>query len=101
MAARVSPHVHGRCGACGGLVVSPSAWLGTTPPVPRCESCGRVPAASVIPVIEMAREPYEKPGEAQERLRRMFRPGLDVLPDVIGPELGPSWLVDERWAPRC
>jgi hypothetical protein len=49
----MSPHVHGRCGNCAGLVVTPAVWHGVTPPVPSCQTCGAVAAQPELPVIRM------------------------------------------------
>ena len=43
----------GTCSACGGRVTVPLVWMGTTPPIPTCESCGATKAQPNGPVIEM------------------------------------------------
>jgi len=43
----------GTCSLCGGRVTLPSAWYGTTPPIPTCESCGATKKSPHGGVIEM------------------------------------------------
>lgn len=49
----------GECGKCGGDVTVPFYWMGTVPPRPACESCGR--EVRVGPMLRM-RERRQKVG---------------------------------------
>lgn len=63
----------GTCGACGGRVSAPAAWMGLQPPVPTCEACGRQAAWPWGPVVEMAPGRRLSPGleaEIEERVGR-------------------------------
>ena len=42
----------GTCGACGGPVTVPSAWMGLHPPRPQCRLCQRQTKPG-LPVLEM------------------------------------------------
>lgn len=45
----------GRCSLCGGTVVVPLAWYGTTVPVPRCDCCGATLRVQPLPVLKTER----------------------------------------------
>lgn len=49
----MSARIVGTCSNCGGHVVLPALWLGVTPPVPTCWSCGATAAQPHLPVIPM------------------------------------------------
>lgn len=55
-------HTVGTCSICGGRVTTPAAWMGTRPPIPRCESCGatkRQPHGRVIDMTPAPNSPDE------------------------------------------
>lgn len=47
----MSDRIVGTCSKCGGTVCTPIVWAGTTPPIPKCDTCGAVKKNS-LPVIE-------------------------------------------------
>lgn len=48
--------VIGSCSLCGGAVTVPSVWMGITPPIPTCSSCGATKRAAFGPVIPMEKK---------------------------------------------
>lgn len=50
----------GTCGSCGGPVCVPSVWLGTTPPTPTCDRCGKVPREAHGPILPMQPPPHTR-----------------------------------------
>lgn len=87
----------GTCGACGGRVSVPAAWLGAVPPVPTCEACGRQAARPWGPVVEMARtagEAEAEPVHDNYRERGYFTSGGQGEAGAKGVDLrrpAPAW----------